>query len=119
MTRLLLTLFTGLVSVSAFASGKAYTCSPYLGNSYFADEVALVAVSETTITVNDQKLKLDKTYKPRNQTKYKRYTGETELATGWQDSGLVEVFWNKEDSRLAFQVRGEIFIREAFYCKQL
>ncbi len=104
-----------LLSVNAFA-GTSMICEPYKSNDYFTENVDLKVVSAKTIKVNLVELALDDTYRPRTQTAYNRFAGDTSKASEWADSGDVQIFFDGK-SHLKFTVRGETFISETFTCK--
>jgi hypothetical protein len=121
MKRLSLAMLTFIIAAPAFAQNR-YACTPLDGNSYFVDDVSLIQINDSQIELNNVKLERDATYKPRANLKdYDRYNGDTEEATGWADSGVVEVLVSKEPQAtktLKIRVRGEMFISEDFVCKK-
>jgi hypothetical protein len=105
------------LSASAMANVGSYTCEPSPKNSYFTENVSLSVLNESTIFVNRTHLAIDESYDPRTMVGFERFLGDTAKASGWADSGYVEIFLKPETRRLIFQVRSDTFITESFTCK--
>ena len=103
----------------ALAAQNSYakTCVPSSNNQYLTAPMTVVAVAPTTLIVSGIQLSLDRTYAPRNKTSLVRFIGDTATASGWQDSGQVEVLYGAGESVLQIRIRGEIFITENFKCQ--
>ncbi len=106
-----------LSPLMAHAAEENLSCKPAANNSSFTENVSLAVLSASEIEVNKVKLKLDETYAPRTMKDFKRYVGDTTSATGWSDSGSVEVLYSAKEKRLNFRVQGEAFTNEFFSCK--
>jgi hypothetical protein len=112
-------LFLGLVLLApaAHASEENLTCTPFKNNSDFTEDVSLAIMSATEIEVNKVKLKKNDDFVARSLEGFKKYDGDTAKASGWADSGEVEILYNRKEKRLIMRVRGEVFSTDSFSCK--
>lgn len=111
-----ISIFAGLLTVSAFATEKKYTCLP-MGDDDVQDSMNLTIVSPSEIRMDEQKGSLDKNYVPRLNKSFVRF----DLDSADPES-LSEALVQKKLLRgatkglIKLQARGEVFNTETLTC---
>lgn len=113
---------TALLAAPALAQ-TSFECKPKSQDGFFTEAMRLEVVNSNRIELGRIKLDLDKSFKPKSSALkgYSRFKGDTALATGWADSGEVEVLLKKKSAKereLKIRVRGEGFVSEDLGCKR-